>query len=165
MSESNPSGVIKDTVMVRAFVEAERKRRTKQGRKPHVVVANPSTKKESKMPNKAVTKKRYGNYLITDKAKPPAPKTKPKAERDGRSKYPFEVLKVGESFAFSVKDSTKVSVAAATWAKDNGNTKHFFVRKVSKTRSRCWCSRVGTKVMPGNFPTQPKKKLSAKKGA
>lgn len=53
-----------------------------------------------------------------------------------KSKYPFEKMAVGESFAAPVKQAG-LYISARKWAKDNNENARFVVRAEGEG-SRCW---------------------------
>jgi hypothetical protein len=69
-------------------------------------------------------------FTVTSDAKVP-PRSKP-------YKYPWDTMKVNDSFEFPVDQRSTVSTAASWYSKRHGGKVKFTVRKVSDKMCRCW---------------------------
>lgn len=57
---------------------------------------------------------------------------------DGRQRYPWREMKVGDSFAFPSANRGAVSAAASWYASRHAKEFKFTIRKVDATTARCW---------------------------
>lgn len=70
-----------------------------------------------------------------DKVKHPLPDG---VSAETRKKYPFEKMKVEESFTFEKKKIASVQACASIYMKNTGGKRKFIARAVSSTEGRCW---------------------------
>ncbi len=60
----------------------------------------------------------------------------PIPDKKVRSKYPFDLLQVGDSFEFNADDIKLISSAASAFGK--AHNKRFLVRTTEDGKARCW---------------------------
>lgn len=56
----------------------------------------------------------------------------------GRVKYPFAQMKVGDSFAFPIRNRSSVAMSAINYALKHDGTKFTVSAKRGATEGRCW---------------------------